>query len=353
MNRNLTLIPAPAGTASTPDGSLSPSRTNLAGRHFDIPEATFDWITGTLESLDAGQVNKLTAVDLIRDGKKKLAIVSFADGQQFALKQYPDNRGLATNLWLDRLGRAGMATPERFRVTAPIGWSPLHKTQIARVATGRPWSRWFRSEPTAAGGAVGEWLIALQNLTVDLADRTGYRSVAGMRKETHRLAARYPGWESELLGVLASVEARLANTTASTPLVPSHGDLHPNNLHISDHPSPIVTALDLDTAGLRRPSYDVGYAIAMVLVSSWMHTRSLAPGAATASALWRTWSPTGTDAPAVPAEIARALVQSLHFELVTYRTGNDALLPLWLQLATTALDAGVEELLTVSEVMDS
>lgn len=353
MNRNLTLVPAPAGTVPTPDGSLSPGRINLAGRHFGIPEVAFDWIQATLESLDAELANELTEINLLRDGKKKLAIVSFADGKQFALKQYSDDRGLATNLWLDRLGRAGMAAPGGFRVTAPLGWSPTNRTQIADVAAGRPWSRWIPNAPAAAGQAAGEWLNTLQQLTVDLDDRSDYRSIVGMREETRRLAAQHSDWEPKLARVLASVERRLADTASATPLVPSHGDLHPNNLHLTNHPTPIVTALDLDTAGMRRPSYDVGYAIAMVLVSSWMHTRSFASGAATASALWQVWRPTGADIDAVPAEIARALIQSLHFELVTYKTGNDTLLPLWLQLATTALDAGVEELLTVSEVMGS
>ncbi len=49
----------------------------------------------------------------------------------------------------------------------------------------------------------------------------------------------------------------------------------------------------------------------------------------------------GRDAEAVPAELVRALVQSLHFELVTYRTDRSELLDRWLDLAESVLTDGV------------
>ncbi len=102
------------------------------------------------------------------------------------------------------------------------------------------------------------------------------------------------------------------------------------------------TAIDLDTVGMRRPAYDIGYALSQMLVSSWMHTGSFAPGAGAGLAFWNHWkTASGHDSDAVPAEVTRALVQSLHFELITYRTNRLELLGLWLGLAEAMLRDGV------------
>lgn len=196
--------------------------------------------------------------------------------------------------------------------------------------------------------AAAEWLSALQRLPVILPDRIGYRSMQGMQLETLRLAYAFPDRRPELAGILRDTTRRFEQTLGTCRLVPSHGDLHPENLNMLGGSPMVVTALDLDTAGMRRPSYDVGYAIAMLLVSSWMHGNSFDAGAAAAEAFWRRWSPGGQDLAAVPAEVARALIQSLHFELVTYRTGDLRLLPLWLGLARAALDAGVHGMLAIA-----
>lgn len=320
-----------------------------------LTSAVSRWVSETLAA-SSSPGDEISWVDIIRDGRKRLAIVSFAGGQQLALKQYSDDRGRTTNRWLQALVAAGLTTPSQFRVTPARGWSQRHRTQIADVAPGPSWSQWLRGsvpERRRSARAAAEWVLTLQQLPVALADRTGYRSLAGMRTEVERCLAELPDAGPELPWILEEASRRFKVTDETACRVPSHGDFHPNNLHLLPGSKLIATALDLDTAGLRRPSYDVGYAIAMLLVSSWMHTGSFAAGADAAGVFWRRWVLGGADLEAVPAEIARGLIQSLHFELVTYRTGNLQILPLWTALAREALQVGVEGMLALAEGIQS
>ncbi|MDI9629673.1 MAG: phosphotransferase [Acidobacteriota bacterium] len=310
-------------------------------------DSVADWLRETLEEQTPGLADSVSWVDVLRAGPKRLAIVALRDGRRLALKQYPDQRGALTNRWLRRLTAAGFTEPSRFRVTSARGWSPARRTLLADVAPGSPWSEWVGRDLAGrvqTAVAAAEWLLALQRLPVSLEDRSDYRSVGEMRGEVRRLAVIFPDRQDEFEGIRHDVAGVLAGKPVR--LVPSHGDLHPQNLWILDGPSPAVTALDLDTAGFRRPSYDVGYAVAMLLVSSWMNTGDFRAGADLAEAFWNRWLKEGQDAAAVPAEVARALVQSLHFELVTYRTGELRILPRWLRLARAALDDGIQSMLS-------
>lgn len=279
-------------------------------------------------------------IDLLRSGTKRLAIVH-SDVGPLVLKQYGDDRGASTARWLCRLADAGLTPPATNAVTLPRGWSERHRTLVTEIAPGRSWSEWTLAGPThgrEAAIAAARWLVRLQSLTVDLPVRTGHRAERELRASTTLLAYRFPQYAERLRAIEHDVAQRLyaAAGAVAVPLVASHGDLHPNNLHL-ELDAPTVTALDLDTAGLRRPSYDVGYAIAQLLILSWLRTGELVTGARSASAFWAMWRVSGTDADAVPAEIARALIQSLHFELITYATGRSELIEVWLTIAEVAL----------------
>ncbi|WP_405216811.1 hypothetical protein [Agrococcus sp. Ld7] len=298
-------------------------------------------------------------LDLLRSGAKRLAIVH-ADAAPLVLKQYGDDRGAWTAQWLRRLADAGLTPPATDAVTLPRGWSERHRTLVTEIAPGQSWSEWTLAGPargTGAAIAAARWLVRLQSLTVDLPVRTDHRAEREMHTSTTLLADRFPQHAERLRALEHDVAHRLyaaPGEAAAVPLVASHGDLHPNNLHLEldeatvtalELEAPTVTALDLDTAGLRRPSYDVGYAIAQLLILSWLRTGSLLTGARSASAFWGTWRASGTDADAVPAEIARALIQSLHFELITYATGRSELIEVWLTIAEVALAGDLFEVL--------
>lgn len=119
----------------------------------------------------------------------------------------------------------------------------------------------------------------------------------------------------------------------------SHGDLHPGNVFLADDD---VVAIDWDTAARREPAYDVGYALSQLIISPLHAGMPLHLGVAAATRFWDAYVERGgaASAPRVAVLTARAFVQSLHFELVTYGNGRADVLDLWPQAALAVLRHG-------------
>lgn len=305
------------------------------------------WALGVLAETHHNPSAGIADLHLLRDGAKRLAVVALTDGTRLVLKQYADDRGAWTQRWLHQLCDAGFAPPARLAVTPPRGWSRTHLTLATDVAPEYPWTAWVVASPQdrdAAARAAADWLVALQSLDVTLPDRSLYRADDDMTRHCDELGSAFPTLATTIKQVARAAHDQLYTETGrgAGELVLSHGDLHPNNLHIADDAAWSVTAIDMDTAGMRRPAYDVGYAVAQMLIVSWMRTGSFQVGASAGRAFWRRWAEGGApDADAVGAESARALLQSLHFELITYRNGRHDLLVPWLSVAHSMLHAGV------------
>lgn len=308
------------------------------------------WAEGVLFETTSGPPVEIRDLRVLRDGAKRLACVTLGNGTSLVLKQYADDRGAWTQRWMDRLCDAGFAPPSRFSVTPARGWSRTHSTLVADEAPQHPWTTWLTSAPRdrdAAAEAAADWLVALQAMGIALPDRTEYRAGTELTRDHRELALEFPVYSEVLQRVGREVHDRLYGLDRGTsPLVASHGDLHPNNLHIADDGRMSVMAIDVDTAGLRRPAYDVGYAVAQMLIMSWMRTGTFHVGACAAQAFVRRWEMGGApDVDSVAAEVVRALLQSLHFELVTYRNGRTDLLDPWLYAAHLMLTTGVADTL--------
>ncbi len=309
--------------------------------------SALSWAEDVLSETNSALPAEIGELRLLRDGAKRLAVVTLKDRPPLVLKQYVNDRGAWTHLWMDRLCEAGLAPPARLSVTPARGWSHSHSTLVADMAPDFAWTTWLvESEPkrSAAAGAAADWLVGLQELNVELPDRATYRAADELTRHCVDLGASFPTFARALTDIHHDIRAHLyeGNTPRGIAHVPSHGDLHPNNLHIADDAHLSVTAIDLDIAGMRRPSYDVGYAITQMLIVSWMRTGSMQIGADAAQTFWNRWSRSGApDAVAVGAESARALLQSLHFELVTHRNERTELLVPWVAVARSMLTNGV------------
>ncbi len=312
---------------------------------------TLSWAKDVLFEANPRLAVGVRDVRILRGGAKRLVAVTLMDGVSLVLKQYANDRGVWTRLWMDRLCDAGFVPSNRFSVTPARGWSRTHSTLVADLAPQYPWSTWLTGTPEArdaAAGAAADWLVALQSCGIPLPDRTDYRAGIELRHHYRELGLQFPVYAEVLQQVGRTTHDRLyGNCRSASPLVASHGDLHPNNLHIADDARLSVTAIDIDTAGLRRPAYDVGYAVAQMLIVSWMRTDSFHAGARAGQAFIRRWNLGGApDADSVAAEVVRALLQSLHFELVTYCNGRTELLDPWLYASHLMLTAGVSDTLS-------
>lgn len=349
-------------TRSVHDPVTLPSveRTRGTGQA-DRPGSSDPWVEEVLADAVPGDLGEPVTVRMVRPAPKRLADVVLADGSSLVLKQYVDDRGAWTRRFLNSLVAAGFGAPSgpgslgsaraeaeraRFGVTPALGWSAAQRTLVAQRAPGRSW-RSRLPGPVSTAADVAEWLAALQTVNVALPDRTDYRADAALRHQGHELTECLSEHGERLRGIVSAVSSRLSADGQTVDLVTSHGDLHPGNLFVAG-PAPVrVIAIDLDTVGLRRASYDVGYLVAQLLVTSWMRTGSFDVGGREAATLWHRWlGMSGQDAGAVPAQVARALIQSLHFERVTYGSGTPQLSNTWLDLAETVLAAGVDSLLS-------
>jgi len=341
-------------------------KSNLNDPDRGVPGETtlLGWATSVLATSQLAGWSSAASVEKgslrpFRVGKHPLVGVTVRVGgasQHVVLKTYRDDRGADTLRLLAQVSSAGLARPSRDAVTRGLGWSREHRALVTERAPGLPWRALLHApEPwrTAGSAAVGRWLATLQCSDADLPVRASYRDMVDMTAQAEVLGALLPEL-ADWLAELASTATRVDSTPAM--LVPSHGDLHPNNIHLlwsattsgAASGSPVVTALDLDTVGLRRPAYDAGYAMAQLLVMSWLRRESFVPGAMAGRALWRRWSrsaPGWSDLDAVPAQFARALVQSLHYELAVLRNGRTELARAWCLLAEAALCEGMEGLL--------
>lgn len=316
---------------------------SLGGRTTERPDETAAWASEVLAATGTASPADVRTVRVLRGPPKRLAEVVLKGGGLLVLKQYRNRRGTETNRILQRLATGGLAPPSRFRVTRALGWHDAHLTQVAEHASGRDWGSWFDSdapELRRASGAVADWIAALQGVTVDFPDRSGHRSAARLLREAGAVAESFPDWASDVMSL--AEEASEVLSAGEHPLVASHGDLHLDEVFVTDEPEPVVTVVDLDTAGLRRPSDDVGFALAMLLVSSRMRGGTFSPGATAALAFWTRWAKAGRDREAVASQMVRSLLMSLHLELVVYQKRREDLLPVWLDLASTALSGGVD-----------
>ena len=250
-----------------------------------------------------------------------------------------------TPRWADRAARllvgAGFGPGSQSQVAAPYGVCGPGVLVSERVG-GLSLLSTLLSAPTPTAAAVvaeraATWLLDLQGVPLDLptSDRRGLGAALPQLVELAAVLSPERGRE---LGELAR-RLQEAHGAKQGDVVTSHGDLHPANLFLTGD---AVVAIDLDTVAAREPAYDVGYAVSHLVVTSLLAGAPPEHGVAAAARLWDAYRRGGGVATEhrVAVQAARALVQSLHFELVTYRTGRVELAPQWVGAALALLEQG-------------
>ena len=257
--------------------------------------------------------------------------------------------------WADRAARllvaAGRGHGARNRVALPYG-----VCRPGALVSERVFGHSMRTAVLAADGApaaqaVGErladWLVDLQATRLGMPPSTR-RGLADALPQLVAVASTVPSASpsSPGLSALGWELQRAAADTAEQEGVVSHGDLHPGNVFLADGD---VVAIDWDTAALREPAYDVGYALSQLLLSPLHAGMPLSLGVAAATRFWEAYVERGGVASGdrVGVQAARAFIQSMHFELVTYGNGRADVLDLWPRAALAVLrdgPAGLREL---------
>jgi aminoglycoside phosphotransferase (APT) family kinase protein len=257
--------------------------------------------------------------------------------QVFA-KVYSTDRGAHALEAMRTLWVAGFRPPAREQVTRPYGYVPGPRVLFQARAMGQTWADFLLAEDRELAHAsrrAGRWLAHLQRTPV-AASPAERAEVPAMHFCVDELSQAFPALGPRLQSIVGRLEHRLS--AAGDPAVPSHGDYHPKNVLMTIEGT---TVIDFDTFGLRRPAFDVGYAIGQLLIMSAFRVGAFGPGARAGLAFWHGYQRSGVAAwPEVAAEVARTILQSLHYELCTLRNQRFDLLERWPAMMEAWLDGG-------------
>jgi hypothetical protein len=253
------------------------------------------------------------------------------------VKLYGSDRGRRAHDALATMWRAGFHAPSRFRVPRPYGYTPELGALVQARVGGTLWADFLGRDPAdarRAACAAADWLRTLQGSGVAAEARPAEEGVAAARYFVRNLGAAYPGSRSRLAALLERVTSGLE--AATQRLVPSHGDFHPKNVFLGRK---ATTVIDFDTFAAREAAWDVGYAIAHLLVMSRLRLGDFRAGIDSAIAFWQRYgNNAGTTWERVATHIGRSLLQSLHFELCVLANGRTDLLTAWPALAERAFE---------------
>jgi Ser/Thr protein kinase RdoA (MazF antagonist) len=176
--------------------------------------------------------------------------------------------------------------------------------------------------------SAGLWLAAMHALKVDV--KPDRFDVAAAQRRAAELASAL---DDPTIIRIAGAAIRMLGTEPAS-VVPSHGDYHPMNIFVAPGR---VTAIDLDTVGLRDADADVGYFLAQTanfglqMFDSFDATRDLREAFL--------GSCPQADMRRVSAHMAWTLLQSLHYDACILKIKNERA-DLMVQAAVSVLRTG-------------
>jgi hypothetical protein len=284
---------------------------------------------GDVDELVAWARNELKPAGPWRivSSRRKLAKTLFEyeeDGRRYTGKVSKTQGAAGTYSLMKRVWDAGMKPPSPYRIVEPVAWLPERLLLIQAKAEGTSILDLVKARDPRAEESVekaGGWLHAMQSLAVDLPPARPLTDVL-------QRCARELG-EPRASAVLDRIAERLeAHAT-----VPAHGDFHPLNLYVTDA---AVTAIDLDTLGMREPAFDVAWFASQLAI---MGHHAFGTFAATAD-LRRRFREC---APAVPEDrfqlhLRFAILRSLHYDFCILRVKDRDHGPAFLEAAENGLD---------------
>lgn len=256
-------------------------------------------------------------------------------------KVYGKGDGAAVHALLKRLHSCGF--DGEYSVPAPLGWVAHRRLLLQSEA---PPSTLYQglADPVRTAGDVrraGAWLARLQAVTgTDLRPLPAafepekidhyVGELAMLRPE---LAARLRGLQADLLPLLSAA--------AQGPLVPTHGDFQPKNVHVD--PDRIMV-IDFDRAALAPAGRDLGHFIGQAITMAAASRKSFDDDAhAWALGLIDGFLAEGGSPDAVataPAYVARTFLEVLFYRLVVRPVPDISFAASWLDTCAGWLDRG-------------
>lgn len=249
-----------------------------------------------------------------------------------------------------QLWNAGMDASKRYSVVRPIAYINESEIMLMALAPGQTFKAYLdqarEREAFSAAKAAGRWLAALHRLSLPLGKRlTMQDEIAAVQRYRDELNTAQPQKRAEITAISEVILSELRSLSEDRKLL-IHGDYHPANIFIDS--SGKVTVIDLDQARCGDPWWDVAYGAYQIQIAGYHRFGSFSAYdrfvAAFLQAYFHAMSTQrkhdaqawldSLDSEAVRHRLhlyrARALFESLHYELCVYRTGDTRLLEAYL-----------------------
>lgn len=286
----------------------------------------------------------------IRGGRRKpvaLYDLTYTDGQaastttdQVVAKVYraKKHRAGSSHEAITSLWQAGFRPPARFRVPQPYGYSARRSAFVQGVVRGIPWADFLHEDAEslrAASNRAAAWLARLQRSGVVAPAQGVQQELARTRRFVEELGRSYPRLRPRLRAFLDRLGRRFEEDPE--PLMPSHGDFHPKNVLLTDG---LATVIDFDAFALREPAFDVGHAMAQLMIMSHFRLGEVAPGADAAIWFWKRYEQDGAASwGRVAVHMCRTYIEILHYVLCALETHRPELVKLWPRTVEYLLDS--------------
>ncbi|MFP5371823.1 MAG: phosphotransferase family protein, partial [Actinomycetes bacterium] len=212
----------------------------------------------------------------------------------------------------------------------PLAYLSGPRLLLQTLAAGPSLYRFLDDLPAGARAVTmtGRWLAKLHNVRLgdgsELLDPV--REAARLATFRDALVTACP-WAATRVSRL--VEQVTTDGTATGPLVPTHGDFQPKNVHvIADR----VTVIDFDRFALAEPARDLGHFVAQSMTMSYVRT-----GSFDAVQAWNRAFLDAYVAEAPPRALAgmavatvRSMLEILYYKLVVRPVRDASFLGAWL-----------------------
>lgn len=245
-------------------------------------------------------------------------------------KGYYRGDGAATFAAMEQLWAAGFADDRRLGIAQPLAYLSGPRLLLQTLAAGPSLYRYIDDPATgtAAVRLAGQWLAKLHTTG------NGAAPHLDLRREGDRLAT----FEAALSlacpsagGRIRRLTERVALDPAATdaPLVPTHGDFQPKNVHVTARR---ISVIDFDRFAIASPARDLGHFLAQSMTMSYVRTGSFDAIAEWNQGFLEAYTPLAPPGArfGLAASTVRSMLEILYYKLVVRPVRDASFLGAWL-----------------------
>ena len=245
-------------------------------------------------------------------------------------KGYYRGDGAATFVAMERLWRAGFSEDVRLSMPKPLAYLTGPRLLLQTRAAGSSLYRFLDDLPAGISAVkmTGRWLAKLHN--IPLTDGPLLNPVREQERLVNfrdALTVACPADAARIRDLSDGVD--IGRETSVAPLVPTHGDFQPKNVHTLGRR---VSVIDFDRFAVAEPARDLGHFVAQSMTMSYVRTGSFEAIAE--------WNRSFLDAYAVSAPsgaltglavaTVRSMLEILYYKLVVRPVRDPSFLGAWL-----------------------